>query len=111
MSSQLGPLEIDCDAPPYRIVEACEQIGMVSPEDVRWCRMSRFRKEFGNRREFPSSHPWKWLLGNQPAENTCTCGQALPRLDRCTFTLLSGKELHYLMGQCSRCRTIFWEET
>jgi hypothetical protein len=27
-----------------------------------------------------------------------------------TFTFASGKEAEYLLGQCRRCRTIFWEE-
>ena len=28
MSSQLGPLEVICDAPPYPIVQACNAIGV-----------------------------------------------------------------------------------
>ena len=34
MSSRLGPLQIECDAPPYMIVSACRKIGFESPEDV-----------------------------------------------------------------------------
>jgi hypothetical protein len=46
----------------------------------------------------------------ESSEGHCLCGQVLPRLDKCAFTLLSGKELHYFLGQCKRCRTVFWEE-
>jgi hypothetical protein len=42
MSQQLGPLEVICDAPPYPIVQACNAIGIETPEDVRWSRMSRY---------------------------------------------------------------------
>jgi hypothetical protein len=111
MSSQLGPLEIDCDAPPYGIVAACHQIGLESPEDVRWCRISRHQHAPRNRREV-FTNPWKWLFGSsRHATEVCACGQSLPDMEEFTFTLLSGKEMHYRMGQCRRCRTIFWDET
>jgi len=38
VSTRLGPILIDCDAPPYAIVQACERRGLRSPLDVRWCR-------------------------------------------------------------------------
>jgi hypothetical protein len=45
------------------------------------------------------------------AEDTgCFCGEKLPVLTLHIFTLSSGKELSYYLGQCGRCRTIFWEE-
>jgi hypothetical protein len=40
MFSRLGPINIDCDAPAYGVVEACEKLGFQSPLDVRWCGMS-----------------------------------------------------------------------
>ena len=39
MSSELGLLEVECDAPPYPIVRACRKLGLIAPEDVRWCGM------------------------------------------------------------------------
>jgi hypothetical protein len=27
-----------------------------------------------------------------------------------TFTMSTGKELSYCLGQCGKCHTIFWEE-
>ena len=42
MANPLGPIEIDCDAPPYAIVRACQRIGIRTPEDVRWARLSHF---------------------------------------------------------------------
>jgi len=41
---------------------------------------------------------------------TCRCGQKLPSLDRYTFTYLTGHEASYLLGQCPRCKTVYWEE-
>jgi hypothetical protein len=42
MLKRLGPIDVDCDAPSYMIVQACRQLVMQSPEDVRWCRMRHF---------------------------------------------------------------------
>ncbi|HXG08423.1 MAG TPA: hypothetical protein VNK04_01410 [Gemmataceae bacterium] len=111
MSKPLGPIEICCDAPPYNIVRACSQLGFRTPEDVRWFRMSHFLSESTSWRELLKHQPWKVFLGMYHLEDrTCSCGQSLPRLERYTFMLITGKELSYLLGQCSRCRTIFWEE-
>jgi len=111
MSSQLGPIEIDCDAPPYPVVKACERLGFHSPLDVRWCRISHFLPNCGERGHGGGISLWMWLLSKiRPQDITCTCGVPLPILDWYTFTFLSGKDLTYHLGQCSRCRTIFWEE-
>jgi hypothetical protein len=34
----------------------------------------------------------------------------LPAMTQYTFTYLSMDQVEYLMGQCARCRTIFWEK-
>ena len=111
MFSRLGPIDIECDAPLYSVVEACEGLGFQSPLDVRWCRMShvlRGQRELGGVVGF---HPLRWLFGSsQPAKTICTCGQPLPPMERYTFTFASEKEAHYLLGQCCRCRTMYWEE-
>src|SRR5437868_7926718 len=105
MPNQLGPLEFCCDAPPYNIVRACRMIGLRSPEDVRWCRLSPF---IGTS---PKPQSWRMLLGmTRPEEGACTCGQKLPLLERYTFTLISGNQSSYFLGQCSRCRSIYWDQ-
>jgi len=54
---------------------------------------------------------WKALLGLKSTKiRNCSCGRGLPALERYTFTFRNGSEASYLLGQCSRCRTIFWEE-
>jgi hypothetical protein len=36
MNGRLGPVEMECDAPPYAVVEACAYLGSRRPLDVRW---------------------------------------------------------------------------
>jgi hypothetical protein len=111
MAKQLGPLEIDCDAPPYAIVRACLAIGIQSPEDVGWRRLCHYLNAPLGGREALQSQPWLLTPGlYQPTRKLCVCGQQLPDLVRCNFTFLSGKEKSYFLGQCSRCHTVFWEE-
>jgi hypothetical protein len=115
MSSQLGPLEICCDAPPYPIVQGCLHAGIQSPEDVRWLRISEFRnRQDGGQQSSSSPHfsLWKvlWGSGQAPQRKTCTCGAELPPLRLVVFTFNTGDQAPYLLGQCSRCRTVFWDE-
>ncbi len=54
---------------------------------------------------------WKALLGMSKCKATnCSCGADLPVLEKYTFTFSSFRQVHYLLGQCRRCRTIFGEE-
>jgi len=111
MSSRLGPIDITCDAPPYSVVQACAWLEFQTPLDVRWCRMSHFLATQDERTGAAGLHPWKWFsIGNQPKDNTCTCGEPLAALEWYTFAFTSGTVAHYHLGQCRRCRTIFWEE-
>jgi len=110
MANHLGPLEILCDAPSYAIVRACREIGIRSPEDVRWCRLSAFLTGSYDRHEILSLQAWKKFLGMAGQRDMrCDCGQALPRLEKYVFTSNRG-EKQYLLGQCDRCQTIFWDE-
>jgi hypothetical protein len=34
----------------------------------------------------------------------------LPEMANYIFTLDTGREIAYLLGQCSRCHAIYWEE-
>jgi hypothetical protein len=112
MASQFGPIEIDCDAPPYGIVEACDRIGFRSPLDVPWYRLSHFLGGEGSQGGGVFSlQLWKHLLGlDRSGTKTCRCGQLLPALEKCTFTFLSSKQADYLIGQCRDCLTIFWDK-
>jgi len=110
MFSRLGHLEVWCDAPPYAVVQACKECGFHSPLDVRWCNMSRFLNCEGHRQDAFGIRLWQWLCGRtNRRERTCTCGQPLPALNQYGFSFLSEKGDDYLLGQCRRCRTIFWD--
>ncbi len=101
MSTRLGPIDMQCDAPPYCFVKTCGKLGFQSPLDVRW----RRAHEKGD-----SFHPFWWLFGGgRKAKTTCTCGESLPALSHCFSTAESPKESHYLLGQCHRCRTMYWK--
>jgi hypothetical protein len=111
MSKRLGPIVVQCDSPPYLIVKATRLVGLCAPEDVRWIRLRHLR---GDRPGAGGSWyaPWKlFQRGSQPAGKRCGCGQPLPSLFRATFTFESGETLSFTLGQCARCRTVFWDET
>ncbi len=111
MSSKLGPLEVVCDAPPYCIVRACHLIGLRKPEDVRWLRLSSVVKPRHEGEQAAPSFFQKLLWSSGRVKDvTCTCGQQLPALEKYVFTLLHHGDLYYLLGQCPRCHTVFWEE-
>ncbi len=108
MSEQLGPMDVNCDAPPYHVVEACEGLGFHAPLDVRWCHLSHFLAE--KKGQF-GIHLWEWFFGkDQPEEGTCICGRPLPHLDAYTFTFISERRAVYFLGQCHQCQTIYWDE-
>jgi hypothetical protein len=105
MSSQLGPIEVCCDAPPYAMVAACEGLGFQTPLDVRWCRLVPERKGAG------ITHSWKSFFGLGRARGrACSCGAPLPALARYEFFAGEVKEADYFLGQCRHCRTIYWKE-
>jgi hypothetical protein len=110
MSVHYGPIDIDCDALPYALVQACEMLGFRYPLDVRWCRMSQFLNSQARALGLFSSHPWKRLFGRQQRkEASCSCGEPLPMLEQYAFTFASGAQVEYRLAQCHRCRTMLWE--
>jgi hypothetical protein len=106
MRNRKGPAE--CDAPPYRVVEACADLGFEAPLDVRWCR--------ANQNQLSSSTVgiqfWRGFFGgtSRPDDNRCACGGPMPLLEHYTFTFASLRVARYLLGQCPRCRAIHWRE-
>jgi hypothetical protein len=112
MSKQLGPLEILCDSPPYPIVQACSLLGFVRPEDVRWSRLSQYLVDRAGWREVCRVFPWDVLPVNRFLKDSpCSCGEVMPRMQRCLFSASTGQSFTYLLGQCRRCKSIFWEES
>jgi hypothetical protein len=113
MQSHLGPIDIVCDAPPYSIIQACNRIGIQRPEDVRWCRMSHYLSGEDGRKDSLHFAPWKTMFSatSKASRLNCACGHALPILEKCTFTFITGREASYFIGQCKRCLRIYWDET
>jgi hypothetical protein len=110
MVKRLTTLDVECDSPPYAIVRACHQVGLQRPEDVRWVRMSRCLASQRGGRDLPGYRRGVWsALFRRRAAKPCVCGHRLPMLAKCTFTFKTGGTVSYWMGQCQRCRTIFWD--
>ena len=108
MAGTLHPLESRCDAPPFPVVGACQKVGFRSPLDVRWYRLSHFLAARSSR---PSTPPGAEVFDTRPTRRkTCTCGEPLPRLEKYAITFVFEKVADYLLGQCRRCGTMFWEE-
>jgi hypothetical protein len=107
----LGTIEIECDSPAYSIVQACRKLGFYSPEDVRWCQQSNALPNSIQQHRLFKSRFLKWLIGKpEPGGSECVCGQKLPRFESYSFTLRSNQKHRLLLGQCDRCKTIFWKE-
>src|SRR5689334_4778315 len=98
MATRLGPLEITCDAPPYPVVRACQRLGVQTPEDVRWCRLSSFLHGGSSRVPIFNFNAWKVFLGAAPPGLSCTCGQELPTPECYKFTFLHGDSKYYQIG-------------
>jgi hypothetical protein len=109
-SVQIKPIAIECDAPPYNIVKASGQVGMRTPEDVRWCRKPFVPRKTTTGWSALAGRIWKLLFafGLPEGEEECVCGSLLPQRYPVLFRSLSGGEARYTLAQCGRCRTIFW---
>lgn len=109
MCSRLGPIKIRCDAPPYAVVRACKGRGFQSPLDVGWCRLGHVNNRTTHRRRSFWIELLQLLFGaSKPKEQTCACGQPLPDLKQYHFAV-SEEGSNFLLGQCSRCRTMLWD--
>lgn len=111
-SQQLGAIEIDCDAPEYSVVRACSALGFRDPLDVRWCRLEHLPPEPRGLRAVLSPRRWARFFGlGRPRGRACRCGRELPALEWYCFWDPSGRPTEYLLGQCRRCRTMYWGNT
>ena len=106
-----GTTEIDDEAPPYAIVQACRRLGFYAPEDVRWCQVSAAPPASKPQPESGRFRILRSFFGKRgPKRPRCACGRPLPRLENHTFTLRSGEQNQLRLGQCHRCKTIYWQE-
>src|SRR5690349_12052207 len=107
----LKPVTIECDAPPYDIVKASGQVGMRTPQDVRWCRKPSPARNTVSGWRALGSRIWKLLFafGLPDGDEMCRCGSPLPQRRPVLFRSPSRGEAHYALAQCGRCRTIFWD--
>src|SRR5262249_39557023 len=55
-------LELDCDAPPYYIVQSCWHIDVERPEDVRWLEIGHLLADRGISAPRSKSRRWNDLL-------------------------------------------------
>jgi hypothetical protein len=92
MEKQLGPIEFECDAPPYPIVRASKNVGISTPEDVRWIHLSGF------------------LETDAASTANCSCGETLPERRKVIFAFNPEGQMRFVrMGQCGGCRTVYWD--
>jgi hypothetical protein len=102
-------LELECDAPPYYIVQACCHIGMERPEDVRWLETSHVLARQGWHSPRRASKRWNDLMEGDAGDGLmCSCGAQFPELSRYKFTFNDGGTAFYSFGQCPRCQTVYW---
>jgi hypothetical protein len=73
------------------VVGACQKVGFRSPLDVRWCRLSHF-------------------LAARSSRLNSRRGAQVFELEKYAITFVLEKVADYLLGQCRRCGTMFWEE-
>jgi hypothetical protein len=107
----LGLLEVECDAPPYPIVRACRKLGLLRPEDARWCRLNRRQRAEQGWKSFFASFLWvRFLCGAGSHEKPCSCGCPLLNVGRYSFAFQPGEQLEYELVQCPNCWTIYWEQ-
>jgi hypothetical protein len=104
-------IRIDCDAPPYPIVQMCRRLGFRKPEDVRWFHVRPVSRTQRPRAGLFSLRRWmSWIRPTAPDQKSCRCGTPVPAMACCTFVMLSGQEVSLMLTQCSHCHTIHWRE-
>ncbi|GEM_PF-1444445 len=106
------PIKITCDAPSYEVVMVSRCVGMRAPEDVRWRRQA-IPKDKTAKGQSLLRRIWHLRFafgGSKVEEEMCGCGSALPERRFVLLWKCSGSPICYTVTQCSRCRTIVWDE-
>lgn len=111
MSGNLSVLEVYCDAPAYAVVRACEGLGLRDPLDVRWLRLDHLPGDARKSSSVLDLDWWLHLVGVAGRRRTCSCGKAFPTLHQYHIALSAGRKRVSLLGQCSCCHTIYWDES
>jgi hypothetical protein len=53
---------------------------------------------------------YQWFSPGARAEHaSCSCGWALPLMRLLVVTFNTGNQERYCLGQCGRCRTVYWD--
>jgi hypothetical protein len=110
MSEPVGPIEICCDAPPYPVVRGCRLLGFHSPEDVRWCRLSHLPARTQGQEGSLLGELLRAMLGRAVREVECRCGERIVHIPEFCMTFSTGEKARYLLAQCRRCHTVFWDD-
>jgi len=106
-----GTIDLECDSPPYRVVEACSELGLREPLDVPWWRLSRYREDRGRPTGLIRRLVRSLLFTDDSADRLrCRCGKPVPELDCYTFTFVNERQASYRIGQCAKCRTVYWDD-
>jgi hypothetical protein len=111
MSRDLGPLEVVCDAPPYGVVRASRALGIEAPEDVRWCETERYLRERSYDHAAWRGEGWNELVERLgPRVLACPCGRRLPAV--LGYRCAGGADASglYYLGQCVRCKRVYWHK-
>jgi hypothetical protein len=76
---------------------------------VRWLEGGHLLADRGISAPRSKSRRWNDLLdAGTLAQLACSCGQPLPYLTRYKFTLNDQDVVFYSLGQCVRCKTVYW---
>jgi hypothetical protein len=110
ISDDLSKLELDCDAPAYGVVRHCQDVGFLSPLDVRWRRLEQASPTIMGWRRWLLLAFWKRWSRRAATGPTCACGTPLPAMRRFRYLDLEGVATDYLLGQCPHCRTMLWNQ-
>lgn len=105
------PFKIVCEAPAYEVVKASEEVGLCSPQDVRWRRQAMPKGETVKRKGL-FRRLWRLLFafGVPEIEETCGCRSVLPERRFILVRKSSGAAIRYALTQCGRCHTVLWDE-
>ena len=108
MSRQTVTLDVWCDVPAYGIVQACQWLGFERPLDVAWHHRVATCGRSGRRRASLLCSAGCSAAANQRPR--CAAAVKRRRSWSCRPVTGAARDDAIRLGQCSRCRTIFWDD-